>query len=149
MSLESALENAYKSVLIANESEVRDVTFLLAMQTTEEPPEKMPLPNITLTANARQEMVPNSGVYEVELRIEVSDAAVREDGAGSKLDTIFTKATRPLLYKPLPAMISQAGASESLLCFGQPQRGEGNSISFGEGSVTRSMSALFICSATI
>lgn len=149
MSLESALEKAYAAVTKANESILATVEFRLATQTTEEQPEKLPLPSVTLTATAHHEMVPNSGVYEVELRIEVADAAVREDGVANKLDELFTHAVRPLLYKPLPAMISAAGLADGLQCFGLPERGESNSIAFGEGMVMRSKTALFICSCTV
>lgn len=149
MSIELSLEKAYAAVAIANEPELAGIPFLYASNTTEVELDKLPLPSITLTALAHQEMVPNSGVFEVGLEIEVRDAAVRKDGTAGKLDSIFTHAIRPLLYKPLPAMISGAGAADGLKCFGQPERSETHGIVFGEGMVTRSCSTLFICSATV
>lgn len=150
MSLERALENAYKSVAAANESPYLDsIPFLLSTETTEVEIEKQPLPSITLTAQRHQEMVPNSGVFEVELFIEVRDAAVRESGTASRLDEIYTHAVRPLLYKPIVGMITAAGQAVSLKCFGMPERTENGSITFQGATVSRSATALFICSCTV
>lgn len=151
MSVERALEEAYKAVAIANESPfLTDIPFLLSTDTANgTDPDKLPLPSITLTAQRQQEQPPNSGVYPVELFIEVRDAAVREDGPAIRLDELYTHAIRPLLYKPIPGMITAAGQALSLKCFGMPERTESGQIVFGEGMLTRSATALFICSCTV
>lgn len=152
MSLESIVEKAFKEVTLNNQSEISAVPFLLAQETTEDERdlEKVPLPSITLTARCNEEMVPNSGVFSVELTISVTDAAVRQDGIALRLNEIFRLTTRPLLYKTLAGLMTQAGhGGENFKCFGLPERGEANTEEFLPGRVTRTKTALFICSTEI
>lgn len=157
MSLELALEKAFVAVTRANEAALSQITFYCASQTAANDPdfpiqpalEKLELPSITITVQPHQETPPNSGVYEVELVVEARDAVVRNDGPPIRLDELYKHATRPFLYKPLSAMLNGAGARYGMQVFGQPQRGESGQIIFGEGMVSRSMTALFICSCTI
>lgn len=159
MSLEAILEQAYDVVMRANEPEIAAVPSLLAMQTTAQdetgsptPKEidKEPLPSITITATQQQEMVPNSGVFQMQLEVMCEDAAVRKSGTSLRLDEILRHAARPRLYKNLVAMITAAaGGAENFKCYGLPERGELGQIQFGEGTVSRGVQILFICSSEI
>lgn len=149
MTLELALEKTYKDVAVANETELPAVTFYFSHATTEQEIgkiEKQELPCVTLTASLHQEMVPNSGVFECELRIDAEDAVVRESGISETLDSLFESICRPLLYKPLKEMMSARGVQYGLKCFGLPERGESTQQTFGEGTVILTKTALFICS---
>ncbi len=150
MTLELALEKTYRDIAAANETELPAAQFYFAHLTTqleqEHHIEKEQLPNVMLTASLNQEIIPNSGVFQIELRIDATDAAVRESGISEKLDELFESICRPLLYKQLPAMMTTAGAAYGMKCFGLPERGEGTTITYGEGTVMLSKTALFICS---
>lgn len=159
MSLEAILESAYATVMRVNEPEIASVPILFAMQTTDQDEEgsptpktieKEPLPSITITATQLEEMVPNSGVFRMQLDVECEDAAVRKSGIAMRLDEILRHAARPRLYKDLVAMMTAAGAGrEKFKCFGLPERGEFGKIEFGEGTVKRGVTIQFICSTEI
>lgn len=160
MSLENKLETAYAGILAQIDS-LDDGTTKILLNSTQlinEPDQSQdagddsnkPIPNITLIAVIGAESIPNTGIREAKLTIEVTDNANREGSDGNTLDRLFTTAITPLFIKD-----DGSGNSFSKLlsaqvdnfhCYGQPQRIDETGMRKEGDLVTRfAITTLHVC----